>query len=404
MKKEVVVTGMSWITPLGAKIEKSWDRLIKGENGITPLPEDLISMYCKARVGGVIPDSIFSTCCEGVNLKKEDRSTALSQYVVQEAIKNANIETKGQAGVILGTGFGVTNLTDELYKTTYINEKKLPPFTIPACMENASASKIAMRFGLSSYNSTLFTACSAGVNAIGSSYRLIRDGYEKRMIAVGVDAPLSPVMLEAWSSLRVISVKDCPEQACKPFSEDRSGLVIGEGAACLVLEEKEHAIKRGAKIYGEIAGYASNCDASHLTRPNVEVQAKAIQLAVKSAKIKPSQIDLISAHGTATKVNDFYETQALKKALGDQVVSKIPINALKSQLGHSIGASGAIETIAALMMMEKKMILPTINYVPDKDCDLNIIGNKAQQCDRIQYALKTSFGFGGNNAVLVLKK
>ena len=267
-------------------------------------------------------------------------------------------------------------------------------------MENATSSQIAMNFGYKGYNSTLFTACSAGTNAIGTAYRLIKHGYAESIIVVGVDASLTPIMLEAWVSLRAASMSDDPGIACAPFSSHRSGLVLGEGVGAILIESPASAEKRGAKILASVTGYATNCDAGHLTQSDLGSQTSVMQEALKDAGESPDSVDMISSHGTSTPVGDKAEAQAIRQVFGDKGKS-VPVNALKSQLGHTVGASGVLEVIFSVLMMEHDMILPTINYREDPALGINVVSESIEAS--INCVLKNSFGFGGNNASLVLR-
>jgi 3-oxoacyl-[acyl-carrier-protein] synthase II len=274
-------------------------------------------------------------------------------------------------------------------------------------MYNASSSNIAIRFKTRGPNITVTTACSSGANAIGQAFHLIRYGHADRMIAGGADAPITPVVMDAWKEMRVLSTKnDPPERACKPFSANRDGFVLAEGAGIVVLEDLEKAVERGAHIYAEVIGYGSTADASHITFPDPDGEAHAMTRALKDAGARPEEIDYINAHGTATKLNDASETEAIKRVFGSRSY-EIPINSIKSMLGHSMGAAGALEFIATVLAIEHQVVPPTINYEEsDPQCDLDYVTEGAREFGRsrpLRTAISNSFGFGGNNAVLVVR-
>lgn len=391
-----VVTGMSAITPLGHDLDTMWQQLQSGANAIRPLNGSVKTRGIK--VAAYIDPSQFDTYCPDYKSKKTDRSTTLALNAVNLLIQQDPTLDLRDAGVILGTGFGITELADHLYRDTYEKKLRVPPHTITACMENVTASQVAMTYGCRGYNSTLFTACSAGTNALGLAYRLIKHGYERKMLVIGVDASLTQIMLDAWAALRAGSISDNPSQACLPFSQNRSGLVVGEGVGVMLLESSDSASSRKATVHAKIAGYASNCDAAHITQSDVNSQAAVIKSALSDAGLSNQDIQMISAHGTATVVGDKAEAEAINLVFGAN--NGIPVNALKSQLGHTIGASGILESIFSIMMMQKSTILPTINYTPDPLCPINVIP-KTTHAD-MGHVLKNSFGFGGNNTSLIL--
>jgi 3-oxoacyl-[acyl-carrier-protein] synthase II len=270
-------------------------------------------------------------------------------------------------------------------------------------MYNASSSNVAIKFKTRGPNVTVTTACSSGANAIGQAFHLIRYGHADRMIAGGADAPITPVVMDAWKDMRVLSTKnDPPERACKPFSANRDGFVLAEGAGIVVLEAADLAAARGARIYAELIGYSSTSDASHITFPDPDGESNAILRALRDAGLSPEEIDHINAHGTATKLNDQSETEAIKRVFGCRA-REIPVNSIKSMLGHTMGAAGAIELIATVLALNSQIVPPTINYEePDPLCDLDYVTEGARRAP-LRNAISNSFGFGGNNAVLVVR-
>ncbi|MBN2034787.1 MAG: beta-ketoacyl-[acyl-carrier-protein] synthase family protein, partial [Deltaproteobacteria bacterium] len=286
------------------------------------------------------------------------------------------------------------------------NADRVKPLTVLMVMNNASASHISIEYGLSGPCLTLSTACASSANAIGESFRQIRDGYVDVMLAGGAEAFLTYGGFRSWESLRLLAFED-PEdssKSCKPFSRNRSGLVLGEGAAVVVLEEMERAIRRGALIHAEIVGYGSTSDAFHIAKPSFEEQARAMSEAVKDAGLAPEDIDYINAHGTATQWNDLLETQAIKKVFGDYAC-EVPISSTKSMHGHTMGAAGAIEFIASVLAIRNQAVPPTINLdQPDPDCDLDYVPNIGREGVKVNTVMSNSFAFGGSNAVLIARK
>lgn len=398
MKKlNCVVSGYSVITPFGNSVNETWDILVKGGNAVSSLP--IFPERKTPKIAAYIEQERFNTMCNLYLSERTDRSTILALSAVHSLL-NTSTFNPNKTGLIVGTGIGTSELPGNLYAKRHRDNKRFPAFTITSCMQNATASRLAITFGLKRFNTTLFTACSSGTNAIGMAYRLISSGQESSIIVVGVDAALNTDILEAWASLRITSDHN-DSNACCPFSENRSGLVLGEGVGVMMLESYENAKKHNRIPLAEIKGYASNCDATHLTQPDVHSQTMVIAEALHDAKIAPCQIDLISAHGTSTLIADKSESDAINAFFRDQS-SHIPVTALKSQFGHTIGASGVLETIFSIEMMRRSTILPTLHYKQDPLINLNIVTSPTTS--QITHVLKNSFGFGGNNAALILKK
>jgi 3-oxoacyl-[acyl-carrier-protein] synthase II len=341
-----------------------------------------------------------------------DRVSQMAIAATQMATREAGL-TNGQldsydVGVILGTGFGGQGSMEEYYGAYYSNGKaRRSAIAIPKSMYNASSSNIAIRFKTRGPNITISTACSSGANAIGQAFHLIRYGHADRMIAGGVDAPVTPVVMDAWKEMRVLSTKnEQPERACKPFSANRDGFVLAEAAGIVVLEALESALERGAPIYAEVLGYGSTSDAAHITFPDPDGESHAITRALRDAGVRAEEIDYVNAHGTATKLNDASETEAIKRVFGSRAY-EIPVSSVKSMLGHSMGAAGAVEFIATVLAIKEKVIPPTINYEEsDPQCDLDYVtdGARVMKAAPLRTAISNSFGFGGNNAVLVARE
>ena len=404
MKKRVVITGWGLITPFGVGVENNWNKLLQEKSCIKTL-STVNTSNLRVKIGGEIPKINFLDHLPGIRPRRLDESVLLTLLASKEAIQHAKLTEKEckETGMILGTCFGTIKTKEDTFLRLAEDESSIYALIFLKGMDNAAANETAIRFKLKGINQTIFTACSASLMAIGNAYRQISDGHEKRIITGGVDSAITKSVMKGWEKLHVISFCKEPDSASRPFSKNRDGLVMSEGAGFVVLEEYETAIKRKATIYGEIAGFGTNCDATHITSPDVESQSAAMHLALKDAGVSPSQIQYINAHGTATTFNDKAETQAFKNVFGEYAY-KIPVSATKSQIGHTMGACGAIEMILTLLMMKHKTLLPTLHFEGnDPDCDLDYVPNKIRKVNSVDYALKTSFGFGGSNAVVVLK-
>ena len=410
--RRVAITGIGIIAPTGVGREVFWSALTEGRSGISRI-EVFDTSNLKTNIAGVCRDFRPEEFFDEREMSRLDRVSQMAIAATQMATREAGL-TNGQldsydVGVILGTGFGGQGSIEEFCGAFFSNGKgRRSAIAIPKSMYNASSSNIAIRFKTRGPNITITTACSSGANAIGHAFHMIRYGHAERMIAGGADAPVTPVVMEAWKEMRVLSTKnDPPERACKPFSANRDGFVLAEGAGIVVLEALELAVERGAHIYAEVLGYGSTADAAHITFPDPEGEAHAILRALKDAGVAPQEIDHINAHGTATKLNDASETEAIKRVFGNRAY-EIPINSIKSMLGHSMGAAGAIEFIGTILAIDNKVIPPTINYEEtDPQCDLDYVTEGARAAGGnapLRTALSNSFGFGGNNAVLVVRE
>jgi len=403
----VVITGMGIVSPLGKDLEAYWHSLISGYSGVS-----LINSCClnqlNCHFAGQILDLNIETFFNSRQLRRMDRFCQFATIAAKNAYLDSggdfNSNPKENTGVIFGTGIGGISTWDNnlMQDSDPDSDPGMNAFTIPRIMNNAAAAQIAMQLNLRGLNITVNTACSSGANAIGMAFREIRSENLDSIICGGAEAPITPKILKAWDILGVLS-KENTKNAVKPFDKNRAGFVLAEGAAAIVLESLDSATRHNRKIYAEIIGFGSNCDAHHLTSPAKEGQAKAIQLALHDAGIKANQIDYINAHGTATKLNDHVETKAIKKVFGKYAYD-IPVSSTKSMLGHAMGASSAMEIVATALSVENDVIHPTSNYQnPDPECDLDYVPGKARP-KTINHAISNSFGFGGSNAVLVVKK
>lgn len=404
--RRVAVTGMGIVSPLGNDETTFFDALKAGRSGIRRLDAAFASRLTNRITAPVDFDG--SAYFPPPKLRMLDRFSQFAVVAAAQAMANANLQLddaeRQRAGVFIGTGNGGGHIIDEGYQALYERDAtRLPPFTVLMAMQNAAAAWIGIEHGLSGPNLTWSTACSSSAVAIGEAWRRIRDGEADVIIAGGSESPLNFGTLKAWEALRTLASEDPndPAASCKPFARDRTGMVLGEGAAILVLEDWEHALNRGARIRGEILGYGLSTDSEHITRPTVGGQARTMQLALDSAGLPTSAIDHINAHGTGTLANDATETAAIKQVFGARAYD-IPISATKSMHGHLLGAGAAVELVATLLALEHGVLPPTINLVePDPECDLDYVAEGARAVDAVDVAMSNSFAFGGTNAVLV---
>jgi 3-oxoacyl-[acyl-carrier-protein] synthase II len=405
----VVVTGMGLISPLGNELETVFARLLAGESGIRRLP-DSFDPRLSSRV---VAPAAFSgeERFPAARLRLLDRVSQFALGACAEAIADAQLvldaEDRAAIGVAIGTGMGGAHSTDDAYQKVYEQHSaRVEPFTVLRAMNNAAAAWIGIEHGLGGPNLTYSTACSSSAVAIGEAARRIAHGEVQVMIAGGTEAPLTFGTLRAWEALKTLAQEDVanPAASCKPFARDRSGLVLGEGAAILVLEEAEHARRRGARVHAEVAGYGLTTDTGHLTRPSVEGQARAMALALAAAELAPSDVGYINAHGTGTQANDAVETAAIKQVLG-VLASACPISSTKSMHGHLLGAAGALEFIIAIRALQRRIVPPTAHLrIRDPDCDLDYVAEGARPIEAATAVMSNSFAFGGTNAVLIARR
>jgi 3-oxoacyl-[acyl-carrier-protein] synthase II len=400
----VVVTGLGIVSPVGKSVESFWNSLLSGRSGVS-LIQDCILDNLKCKVAGQIHDFDSDTFLTRRESRRMDRFCQLAMSAAGQAwedmtpppLKNS---FPSNSGVIFGTGIGGISSWDNPVSPGL--DPDMNGFTIPRIMNNAASSQIAIKFNLQGINLTVNTACSSGANAIGMAFREIRSGISECIICGGSEASITPKILKAWEILKVLS-KDNNPGAVKPFDEKRTGFALAEGAAVLILESFDSAIKNKRKIYAEITGFGSSCDAHHLTSPLQKGQADTMKLALKDAGIKPADIDYINAHGTATKLNDKIETKAIKEVFGKSS-GTIPVSSTKSMTGHAMGASSAMEMVATILSVKNNRVHPTVNLKnPDPECDLDYVPEKARE-KRITHAMSNSFGFGGSNVSIVVKK
>lgn len=409
-RKRVVVTGLGAITPIGNNLTEYWEGLMSGRNGIGPITLFDASRH-DCRFAGEVKGYDPLLYLDRKEAKRMDRFAQFAVSASKQAIADAQLTINDlnaeQIGVLIGTGIGGLKVLEdqqEVYLTK--GPDRCSPFMIPMMIANMAAGLTAIHLGAKGPNSCSVTACAAGSNAIGDAFRLIQQGYAQAMICGGTEAAVTPLSLAGFAACKALSTRnDDPIHASRPFDKDRDGFVMGEGVGILVLESLEHALSRGARIYGEIVGYGMTCDAYHMTSPvpGGEGAARAISLALKDANITPEQVSYINAHGTSTPANDSTETAAIKKALG-QHAYQVAISSTKSMTGHLLGGSGGIEAVATVMAIAHDRVPPTINLQhPDPDCDLDYVPNTSRE-QTVTVALSNSFGFGGHNVTLVFKK
>jgi 3-oxoacyl-[acyl-carrier-protein] synthase II len=407
--KRVAVTGMGVVSPLGNDPGTFFDNLAAGRSGVRRLAG---RSFDRLAVGIGAPAAFDAAGSFAASrLRMLDRVTQFALYAAGRALEASRGALEGvdrrRAGVFIGTGMGGSETTDDGYRTVYAeNSDRVKPFSVLMAMNNAPAAWIGIDHGLEGANLTYSTACSSSAVAIGEAARRIAMGEADVMVAGGAEAPLTFGTLKAWEALKTLAVADGADvsASCKPFAKDRGGLVLGEGAAIVVLEEWERARARGAPILAEQLGYGLFTDAGHITRPSVEGQAETIRRALADAAVDPAEIGYINAHGTGTLANDGVETAAIKAVFGSRAHS-IPVSSTKSMHGHLLGAAGALEFVATVLALSRHLLPPTINLrVPDPECDLDYVSSGARAAGDAPAAMTNSFAFGGTNAVLVVRR
>jgi 3-oxoacyl-[acyl-carrier-protein] synthase II len=409
-KQRVVITGLGVLSPVGIGKEAYWKALLRGQSGIDRLTRFDSSLY-DSKIAGEVKDFVPEQFLDRKEIRRTDRfaqfGVAAAKLAVGDAALELGEEDPENIGVVIGSGIGgIETLCEQHSVLLNKGPNRISPFFIPMIISNMAAGQIAICLGPKGPNFTVVTACASGANAIGEAYLMLRRGAAEVILAGGTETPIVPVAMAGFCSMKAVSTSnDEPQRASRPFDKNRDGFVISEGAGVLVLETLGHASARGARVYGEVAGYGCTADGYHISAPEPEgtEAARAIRIALEDAGISPDRVDYINAHGTSTELNDKIETLAIKKVFGDHAY-KVPVSSIKSMIGHSLGAAGALEAIACALSVSTDWVPPTINYEqPDPECDLDYVPNQARQCP-VRVAVSNSFGFGGHNAVLVIKK
>ena len=408
--RRVVVTGMGTVNPLGKDVGEFWSAIREAKNGICPLDRFDMTDF-SARIAGQVRDFAPEKILETKEARRMDRFTQFAMIASIEAMADAGLTADSvdseRAGVILGNGIGGIETLEAQFKRVHDRGPKgIHPLFVPMMISNEAAGNVAIKFRLFGPASVVVTACASSNDALGQAWRLIRDGQADVMIAGGTEAPLTPMGLAGFCALQAVSTRnDDPEHASRPFDKDRDGFVMSEGSGVLVLEELEHARKRGARILAEMGGYGATCDANHLTAPHPQGRGaiRAIQLALETAGLKPEDVDYVNAHGTSTPINDPIETKAIKAVFGDHA-KKLKVSSTKSMHGHLLGAAGGVEAIVSVKAIMDQFFPPTRNLEQaDPECDLDYVPNKGYP-GRIRVAISNALGFGGHNAVVLFKE
>ena len=399
---------MGVVTPIADNVKDYWRGLLEGVNGIGRITKfDPSEYYCQ--IAGEIKDFDPLKRLDRKEIRKQDPFAVYALYAAAEAVEDAGLEgvDPKRVGVIIASGIGgVGTMERELRVLLEKGPSRVSPYLVPTMIPDMASGLVSMKWGFMGPNFCVSSACASSSHAIGVALQAIRNGEADVMLAGGAEAPITPLALAGFSSARALSKRNHePERASRPFDAERDGFVMGEGAAVLVLEELEHAKRRGAKIYAELAGYGASADAYHITAPHPEGEGAFLSMkwALEDAGVNPDEVDYINAHGTSTKLNDKVETLAIKRLFGERAY-KIPVSSTKSMIGHLLGAAGAVELVATVMSVHEGAVHPTRNYeVPDPECDLDYVPEGARQV-RVRVAISNSFGFGGHNATLVVRE
>jgi 3-oxoacyl-[acyl-carrier-protein] synthase II len=407
----VVVTGHAAVTPLGIGIDEFWPRMLAGENGVGPVTAFDVTDYA-TRFAAEVKGFEASDWLEAKEARRVDRVIAFTIACATMALKQAKFplddeDVKRETGVLIGSGIGgLTILSEQSQKLFNQGPNRVSPFLVPYMIPDMSSGFTSITFGLKGPNSCVVTACATGVNAIGDAYHIIKRGDAVAMVAGGAEAPITPIGMAGFCSMKAMSTRNSdPQRASRPFDKERDGFVIGEGAGVVILEDYEFAKARGANILAEVVGYGMSADAFHITAtdPNGDGAVRSMRMALRRAGLEPEDIGYINAHGTSTPYNDPSETKAIKQVFGDYAY-KVPVSSTKSSIGHLLGGAGAVETVICILALKDQIAPPTINQeTPDPECDLDYVPNKARPIS-VKAALTNSFGFGGHNASLILKK
>lgn len=409
MKRRVVITGLGTVNPIGNSVEEAWKNCKAGVCGIGEITAFDASEF-KVRVAAEVKDFKPENYIDKKEARRMDRFTQLAVAAANEAVKDSGLdmekEDANRCGVLVSSGIGgLTTIANEHTRGLERGFEKISPLFVPMSITNMAAGQIAIAHGFKGMCSCVVTACAGGTNAVGDAFHYIRDGYSEVMLCGGAESTVTPFGIGGFASMKALTLSDDPNRASIPFDKERSGFVLGEGAGILLLEEYEHAKARGAKIYAEMVGYGTSCDAYHITAPSPDGSgpAKCMENAVKDADLALTDVEYINAHGTSTHLNDVGETKAIRMLFGEHA-DKLMVSSTKSMTGHMLGGTGAVEAIFTALALKDGFVPATINYqVPDEECDLDVVPNEGRQVD-IKVAMSNSLGFGGHNACIVIKK
>ncbi len=410
MKRRVVITGLGLVTPIGIGVEQAWTALCAGRSGVGEITRFDPSGF-QTKIAAEVRDFNPLDFLPKKDAKRLQLFITYAIAATRMALEDSGLAitaaNAARVGVITGCGLGgLQSMEDTIHVIEHQGPKRVSPFFIPMMIGNMAAGMISIHFGAQGPNLSMATACAAGAHAIGESFNRIQDGTADAMISGGTEAVISPTAIAGFNSMKALSTRnDDPQRASRPFDRDRDGFVMGEGAGVLILEALDHAQERGAPVYAEVAGYGMTGDGYHITSPPPDGggAARCMQAALDDAALRPDQVDYINAHGTSTELNDLYETRAIKSVFKEHT-TRLAVSSTKSMTGHLLGGAGGIETVFTALILYHQMIPPTINYEnPSEECDLDYVPNTARKA-RVTVAMSNSFGFGGTNAVLVLKK
>ena len=410
MERRVVITGLGAVTPIGNNTNDFWEGIKEGKCGIDEITRFDVTNF-KVKLAAELKDFNAEDYFDRREAKRLDRFSQYAMVAAREAWNDSGLdketENMERVGIIIGSGIGGIGTTEEEHEK-YMTKgpDRVSPMYIPMGIPNMATGNVAIDIGAKGESISMVTACASGTHSIGESFRMIKHGYQNVVLAGGTEAGITPLGMAGFTNIKALSKAEDKTRASIPFDKERSGFVMGEGAGVVVLEELEHAKKRGAKIYAEIVGYGATSDAYHITSPapGGEGGARAMKIAMEEAKVNPEEITYINAHGTSTHLNDSYETQAIKTALGEEAAKKVMVSSTKGHTGHLLGAAGGVEAIVCAKAIEEGFVPATINYkVPDEECDLDVVPNEGRKVD-VKYAISNSLGFGGHNSSILLKK
>ena len=410
MERRVVITGLGAVTPIGNNTNDFWEGIKEGKCGIDEITRFDITNF-KVKLAAELKDFNAEDYFDRREAKRLDRFSQYAMVAAREAWKDSGLdketENMERVGIIIGSGIGGIGTTEEEHEK-YMTKgpDRVSPMYIPMGIPNMATGNVAIDIGAKGESISMVTACASGTHSIGESFRMIKHGYQDVVLAGGTEAGITPLGISGFTNIKALSKSEDKTRASIPFDKERSGFVMGEGAGVIVLEELEHAKKRGAKIYAEMVGYGATSDAYHITSPapGGEGGARAMKIAMEEAHVNPEEITYINAHGTSTHLNDSYETQAIKTALGEEAAKKVMVSSTKGHTGHLLGAAGGVEAIVCAKAIEEGFVPATINYkVPDEECDLDVVPNEGRKVE-VKYAISNSLGFGGHNSSILLKK